>query len=230
MQRSDFRFFERLRVRWAEIDAQQIVFNSHYLTYFDTAVAGYWRALAMPYAATMQSLGGDILLVAKTLEADARGAQGAEQGQFAKLVRARKDPFHLGAERLRAVPRVFAQHAVEGGLVELALAVGLFRLSLRPVEVAHHLGDGDQVARVDLGLVLLSAPAPHGALHARPSLEGLDRLLDGRLLGQLAHADARRLASRNPQRHLVLLEVDDDSSSFAPAISCSSILTIRPTP
>src|SRR5262252_7116697 len=44
MQRTDFRFFERLRVRWAEIDAQQIVFNGHYLMYFDTAIAGYWRA------------------------------------------------------------------------------------------------------------------------------------------------------------------------------------------
>ena len=50
MKSSDFRFLERLRVRWAEIDAQKIVFNSHYLMYFDTAVAGYWRALAMPYA------------------------------------------------------------------------------------------------------------------------------------------------------------------------------------
>ena len=68
MQRSDFRFFERLRVRWAEIDAQQIVFNGHYLTYFDTAVAGYWRALAMPYAATMQSLGGDMFVRKATLE------------------------------------------------------------------------------------------------------------------------------------------------------------------
>jgi predicted GNAT family N-acyltransferase len=53
MQRSDFRFFERLRVRWAEIDAQKIVFNGHYLMYFDTAVAGYWRALALPYADSM---------------------------------------------------------------------------------------------------------------------------------------------------------------------------------
>ena len=25
---------------------QKIVFNGHYLMYFDTAVAGYWRALA----------------------------------------------------------------------------------------------------------------------------------------------------------------------------------------
>ena len=51
--RSDFRFFERLRVRWAEVDMQKIVFNGHYLMYFDTAVAGYWRALAMPYHETM---------------------------------------------------------------------------------------------------------------------------------------------------------------------------------
>jgi acyl-CoA thioesterase FadM len=28
---------------------QKIVFNGHYLMYFDTAVAGYWRALALPY-------------------------------------------------------------------------------------------------------------------------------------------------------------------------------------
>ena len=47
MTPNDFRFLERLRVRWAEIDAQQIVFNGHYLMYFDTAVAGYWRALAL---------------------------------------------------------------------------------------------------------------------------------------------------------------------------------------
>ncbi len=62
MQRSDFRFFERLRVRWSEIDAQKIVFNGHYLTYLDTAMAGYWRALAIPYAETMRSLDGDLFV------------------------------------------------------------------------------------------------------------------------------------------------------------------------
>ena len=58
MQRSDFRFFERLRVRWAEIDQQKIVFNGHYLMYFDTAITGYWRALALPYAQTLERLEG----------------------------------------------------------------------------------------------------------------------------------------------------------------------------
>ena len=66
--RSHFRHLERLRVRWAEVDMQQIVFNGHYLMYFDTAVAGYWRALALPYQATMQALGGDLYVRKATLE------------------------------------------------------------------------------------------------------------------------------------------------------------------
>jgi len=66
--RSDFRFFERLRVRWAEVDMQSIVFNAHYLMYFDTAVAGYWRALAIPYHETMAYLGGDFYARKATLE------------------------------------------------------------------------------------------------------------------------------------------------------------------
>lgn len=60
MKREDFRFFHRLRVRWAEVDMQKIVFNAHYLMYFDTAVADYWRALAMPYEEGMHQLQGDI--------------------------------------------------------------------------------------------------------------------------------------------------------------------------
>jgi YbgC/YbaW family acyl-CoA thioester hydrolase len=71
MKRTDFRFFDRLRVRWAEIDAQQIVFNGHYLMYFDTAVGGYWRALAMPYAQTMAQLDGDLYVRKATVEYEA---------------------------------------------------------------------------------------------------------------------------------------------------------------
>ena len=71
MKRNEFRFFERLRVRWAEIDAQKIVFNGHYLMYFDTAVAGYWRALALPYAQSMAQLGGDLYVRKATLEYEA---------------------------------------------------------------------------------------------------------------------------------------------------------------
>lgn len=68
MTRNEFRFFDHLRVRWAEIDAQKIVFNAHYLMYFDTAVAGYWRALALPYAQSMESLAGDLYVRKATVE------------------------------------------------------------------------------------------------------------------------------------------------------------------
>jgi len=69
--RADFRFFERLRVRWAEVDLQKIVFNGHYLMYFDTAVAGYWRAMALPYQQTMDYLGGDLFVRKSTVEYEA---------------------------------------------------------------------------------------------------------------------------------------------------------------
>jgi YbgC/YbaW family acyl-CoA thioester hydrolase len=68
MKRSDFRFFHRLRVRWAEVDMQKIVFNANYLMYFDTAVADYWRALAMPYEEAMHQLGGDLYAKKATVE------------------------------------------------------------------------------------------------------------------------------------------------------------------
>lgn len=67
-QRSDFRLFHRLRVRWAEVDMQKIVFNAHYLMYFDTAITDYWRALALPYEAAMHRLGGDLYVVKATVE------------------------------------------------------------------------------------------------------------------------------------------------------------------
>ena len=64
----DFRFFHRLRVRWAEVDMQKIVFNAHYLMYFDTAISDYWRALALPYEEAMHQLGGDLYVKKASVE------------------------------------------------------------------------------------------------------------------------------------------------------------------
>lgn len=44
MPRSDFKFHLTKRVRYAEIDAQAVVFNSRYLEYFDIGITEYWRA------------------------------------------------------------------------------------------------------------------------------------------------------------------------------------------
>ncbi len=66
--RQDFRFSSRLRVRWAEVDLQKIVFNAHYLMYFDTAIADYWRAMAIPYEETMHQWGGDLYVKKASVE------------------------------------------------------------------------------------------------------------------------------------------------------------------
>lgn len=68
MNRYDFRLLHRLRVRWAEVDLQKIVFNAHYLTYFDIAIADYWRALGMPYEEAMLQLGGDLFVKKASLQ------------------------------------------------------------------------------------------------------------------------------------------------------------------
>ncbi len=49
MAKDDYSCMHRLRVRWAEVDMQKVVFNGHYLTYIDTAVAEYWRAIGLAY-------------------------------------------------------------------------------------------------------------------------------------------------------------------------------------
>lgn len=67
-RRSEFRSWHRLRVRWAEVDMQKIVFNAHYLMYIDTAMADYWRALALPYESAMHLLGGDIFVKKASVE------------------------------------------------------------------------------------------------------------------------------------------------------------------
>jgi YbgC/YbaW family acyl-CoA thioester hydrolase len=112
MQRSDFRFLEPLRVRWSEVDLQKIVFNGHYLMYFDTAVAGYWRALAMPYHDTMAQLNGDLFVRKATLEY-LGSARYDEQLQVG--IRCA----HIGTSSMRFVAAVFraANLLVHGELI-----------------------------------------------------------------------------------------------------------------
>ena len=100
MQRQDFRFSHRLRVRWVEVDMQQIVFNGHYLMYFDTAVTDYWRRLAMPYAATMAQLGGDLYVKKASLEYHAS----AEMDDFLDVCMRCE---HIGNTSMRFVGGIF---------------------------------------------------------------------------------------------------------------------------
>lgn len=69
MQRGDFTFMHRLRVRWAEVDRQDVVFNANYFLYFDVAVAEYWRAIGFRYPQDIvEKFGTDIFAVKASAE------------------------------------------------------------------------------------------------------------------------------------------------------------------
>ena len=69
MPRADFVCVPQLRVRWAEVDMQKIVFNAHYLTYIDTAIAEYWREIGLPYPhGYVERYGSDIFLRKASVE------------------------------------------------------------------------------------------------------------------------------------------------------------------
>jgi len=64
---SAFRLRHPLRVRWAELDPQNIVFNGHYLTYFDIGITEYWRTIGLPYPDGIAGTGGDLFAVRSVL-------------------------------------------------------------------------------------------------------------------------------------------------------------------
>ncbi len=177
-QRKDFRFAERHRVRWVEVDMQAIVFNGHYLMYFDTAVAGYWRALALPYHDTMHALGGDLYARKATLEyeASARYDEPLETG--IRCVRIGNSSMLLQAAVFRG-----AQRLVHGELVYV-FADPATQTS-RPVpaalrEVLLGFEAGEPMVSVRVGdwatLAAIAAPIRHAVFTQE---QGIDAALDG---------------------------------------------------
>ena len=117
MAREDFAFFDTLRVRWAEVDMQAIVFNGHYLTYFDVAFTEYWRATGLPNVLMQAQAGKELFARKATVEyfAPARFDDVLEIGVRCAA---------LGRSSLRFVLEIFrkkedgqAEHLISGELV-----------------------------------------------------------------------------------------------------------------
>ena len=66
--REEFWFHFPFRVRYSEVDAQAVVFNAHYLTYFDTAITEYFRALGYDYLGEVVRTGIDFHTVKTVVE------------------------------------------------------------------------------------------------------------------------------------------------------------------
>ena len=68
MTRDQFWFFHPFRVRYSEIDGQGVLFNAHYLTFYDTAITEFFRALGYDQYADAQKTGMDFHVVKAVIE------------------------------------------------------------------------------------------------------------------------------------------------------------------
>jgi len=118
MAREEFRCEHRLRVRWAEIDMQKIVFNGHYLTYIDNAVAEYWRAIGLPYPdGYVDRYGNDMFLRKATVEYLGSARYDEELSVFARVARLGRTSMLFAFEIAHASPDTAGAALVTAELV-----------------------------------------------------------------------------------------------------------------
>lgn len=99
-ERAQFSFVHRIRVRWAEVDAQGIVFNPHYLMFADVGWTEYMRAAGYAYPQGLSEFGIDLFAAHAELDFFA-SAQYDEEIDLA--VRARE----IGRTSLRMQVAIF---------------------------------------------------------------------------------------------------------------------------
>ena len=91
-------FLHRLRVRYAECDAQGVLFNAEYMAYIDHSVTELWRAAYGGYERMLES-GGDVVVA----EARLRFLRSA---RFDQEVDAEMLVTHMGTTSLRSRHRL----------------------------------------------------------------------------------------------------------------------------
>ena len=102
MAKQEFRFVHRLRVRWAEVDRQGIVFNGHYLTYFDVGITEYYRALGYPYPDGLAQHGTDLYVRKAEVEYEASAEYDDELEICVRVERLGRSSFDFRVEVYRA--------------------------------------------------------------------------------------------------------------------------------
>lgn len=109
----DFRHSTPLRVRWAEVDAQSIVFNGHYLLYADVCITEYWRSIGVRYPVdVVDTFGVDFYVVKSTLEYHASARFDDELDLHCRVAR-------LGRSSMRFIIEMYRadEHLVTGEVI-----------------------------------------------------------------------------------------------------------------
>jgi acyl-CoA thioester hydrolase len=107
---NDYRHRMPLRVRWAEVDMQGVVFSGHYLTYCDVCITEYWRAIGLRYPDDLLAEGSDTFVRKATVEYRAPALFDDELEVCGRTAR-------LGRSSLRFVIEMFRKGQTETALI-----------------------------------------------------------------------------------------------------------------
>jgi len=111
---ADFRHRVPLRVRWAEVDKQAVVFNAHYLLYCDVCVTEYWRAVEVRYPDDFTAQGSDLFVRKSTVEYFSAAYYDDELEVCGRIAR-------IGSSSMRFVVEIYRRRQYEAVLVTAEL-------------------------------------------------------------------------------------------------------------
>lgn len=114
MAYGQFRHRLPLRVRWAEVDRQGVVFNAHYLLYSDVCVTEYWRTVGLRYPEDFEPLGTDLYVRKATVDFRDGAVYDDELEVCGRIAR-------IGGSSLLFVVEMFRRGATDAPLVAVEL-------------------------------------------------------------------------------------------------------------
>ena len=111
---TDFRHRMPLRVRWAEVDRQGVVFNAHYLLYSDVCVTEYWRSVGLRYPEDFEPFGSDLYVRKATVDYRAAASYDDELEVCGRIAR-------IGTSSLLFTVEMFRREGTDLPLVAVEL-------------------------------------------------------------------------------------------------------------
>jgi YbgC/YbaW family acyl-CoA thioester hydrolase len=150
MARDEFRCVHRLRVRWAEVDMQKVVFNAHYLTYIDTAIAEYWREIGLAYPEQyVERYAADMFLRKASVEYLGSARYDDELSVLCRVARLGRSSMTMQFEVWREASLPGSAPLIIAELVYVNVDVETMKPSALPAEVRRLVREYERVAPVD---------------------------------------------------------------------------------
>jgi acyl-CoA thioester hydrolase len=134
MSRAQFWFFHPFRVRYSEIDGQGVVFNAHHLTYFDTTITEYFRALCYDQFADAKATGIDFHVAKSVIEYKAPVLFDWELDVGARVAR-------IGNTSVTFELAIFRKGTGDARVTGEIIWVYTDQKSHRPVPISEHIRD-----------------------------------------------------------------------------------------